>query len=252
MATWCHRMFTGTSGSRSSGAEYLRSGDDWGAGRTVPVSRRDRRGRPRLSFDLDESKLDPPPDREGIVARTALVDHLVAADAAISARRRCAGGLRQDDVVGAVGRAQATAGGVAVSGRARQRPDRAPDLSRRDLGSRRADRAEGVSVTVFTRCRHRRHEGAWSRRSRRCTRRWPLSSTMPMHSPTVACRDIVAELALRLPAGSQLAIGSRGEVPVPVSLLRARARHHGARGRRPRDEWTGGTVAPRGRRCRVR
>ena len=36
------------------------------------------------------------------------------------------------------------------------------------------------------------------------------------------CHDLVAELALRLPPGSQLAIGSRREVPVPVSLLRTR------------------------------
>jgi LuxR family transcriptional regulator, maltose regulon positive regulatory protein len=37
-----------------------------------------------------------------------------------------------------------------------------------------------------------------------------------------ACRDLVAELALRLPSASQLAIGSRREVPVAVSVLRAR------------------------------
>ena len=35
------------------------------------------------------------------------------------------------------------------------------------------------------------------------------------------CPDMVAELALRLPAGSQLAIGSRRPVPVPVPRLRA-------------------------------
>ncbi|MGH8977169.1 MAG: hypothetical protein ACRDV7_03760, partial [Acidimicrobiia bacterium] len=35
------------------------------------------------------------------------------------------------------------------------------------------------------------------------------------------CCDIIAGLALRLPAGSQFAIGSRQEVPVPVSRLRA-------------------------------
>ena len=36
-----------------------------------------------------------------------------------------------------------------------------------------------------------------------------------------AARDIVAELAARLPEGSHLAIGSRHEVPVPVARLRA-------------------------------
>ena len=35
------------------------------------------------------------------------------------------------------------------------------------------------------------------------------------------CRDVIAELAVRLPPGSQLAIGSRHEPPVPVARLRA-------------------------------
>jgi LuxR family maltose regulon positive regulatory protein len=38
------------------------------------------------------------------------------------------------------------------------------------------------------------------------------------------CRDIVAELAARLPFGSQLAIGSRHEPPVAVARLRAQGR----------------------------
>jgi len=37
-----------------------------------------------------------------------------------------------------------------------------------------------------------------------------------------ACRDLVAEMALRLPSGSQLAIGSQRDVPVPMAILRAR------------------------------
>ena len=36
-----------------------------------------------------------------------------------------------------------------------------------------------------------------------------------------ACRDIVAELAVRLPSGSSLAIGSQQELPLPVARLRA-------------------------------
>ena len=35
------------------------------------------------------------------------------------------------------------------------------------------------------------------------------------------CRDMVAEFALRIPEGSELAIGSRQQVPLPVSRLRA-------------------------------
>jgi len=37
----------------------------------------------------------------------------------------------------------------------------------------------------------------------------------------VECRDMVAELAVRLPAGCQLAIGSRHDAPLPVPRLRA-------------------------------
>ena len=37
----------------------------------------------------------------------------------------------------------------------------------------------------------------------------------------VECRDMVAELAFRLPDGFQLAIGSRHDVPLPVPRLRA-------------------------------
>ncbi len=60
-----------------------------------------------------------------------------------------------------------------------------------------------------------------------------VTSLSSMHTPVAVvldnaealtsrgCRDIIAELAIRLPAGSQLAIGSRREVPMPVSLLRA-------------------------------
>ena len=37
----------------------------------------------------------------------------------------------------------------------------------------------------------------------------------------VECRDMVAELAVRLPDGCQLALGSRHDAPLPVPRLRA-------------------------------
>jgi LuxR family transcriptional regulator, maltose regulon positive regulatory protein len=40
----------------------------------------------------------------------------------------------------------------------------------------------------------------------------------------VQCLDAVAELAVQLPTGSQLALGSRSTPPLPVGLLRAQAR----------------------------
>ena len=44
---------------------------------------------------------------------------------------------------------------------------------------------------------------------------------MPRRSPVPASLDMIAELSMRLPEGSQLAIGSRTDVPVPVARLRA-------------------------------
>ena len=41
-----------------------------------------------------------------------------------------------------------------------------------------------------------------------------------LHNPQ--CRDVVAELAVNLPAGAKLAIASREEPPVPLARLRSR------------------------------
>ena len=227
-------------------------GDDSGA---CPACSRVTARSPRTTSDLvragriqARSSPGPPGHRRPHRARRASRRRTPA----LGARRRRAGGLRQDDVAGAVGRAQAAAGGVAVGGRSRQRPDRAPDLSRRGPRSRGADRADGVPV-------------AWLRR----VPAWPsitalVASIASMQAPVAvvldhaealtnrACRDIIAELALRLPAGSQLAIGSRREVPVPVSLLRAQGGIVEIGVDDLAMSGTGGTVAARGRRCRAR
>ena len=79
VATWRHRMFTGASGSRVDRAGTLRSGDDSGAG--PACSRVTARSPGTTSAVVRPGRIQArsPPDREGIVARTALVDRLVAA-----------------------------------------------------------------------------------------------------------------------------------------------------------------------------
>ena len=47
-----------------------------------------------------------------------------------------------------------------------------------------------------------------------------LDQTEALHNPQ--CRDVVAELAVNLPAGAKLAIVSREEPPVPLARLRDR------------------------------
>ena len=222
MATWCHRMFTGrveaVRPARSSFARVTTRAPV----RPAPASRRDRRARPRLSFDLDESKLDPPPDRQGIVARTALVDHLVAA--------------HEPSVLAVVAPAGYGKTTLLAQWAERKQP-RVVWLSADDRDNDPTvlltylavifDRVERIEPRVF---RSLSSPGAGIAGMRAL-----VTSIASMHAPVAVvldnadaltdrrCRDIIAELALRLPAGSQLAIGSRREVPVPVSLLRARA-----------------------------
>ena len=102
----------------------------------------------------------------------------------------------------------------------RQRSGRAADLPRRGL-----DRVEPIDPAVL---RSLGFTGAASRHASRLA-----ASIASMHEPVALvldhaeaitnreCRDMITELALRLPAGSQLAIGSRREVPLPVARLRA-------------------------------
>ena len=73
-----HRLFTARVEAVPTAAVSVARVTSRAAARPTPVSPQSRRTRPRLSFELDESKLDPPQVRQGIVARTALVDHLVA------------------------------------------------------------------------------------------------------------------------------------------------------------------------------
>ncbi len=189
--------------------------------RPIPVSRQGRRTRPRLSFELDESKLEPPPVRQGIVARTALVDHLVA--------------THQPSVIAVVAPAGYGKTTLLAQWAERKQPrmvwlsvdarDNDPTVLLTYLAVL-FDRVERIEPRVF-RSLASPGAGMASIDGAGVVDRVDAGPVAVVLDNAEAltdrrCRDVIAELALRLPTGSQVAIGSRQEVPVPVSLLRAR------------------------------
>ena len=187
----------------------------------APASRVRRRPQPAPLFEVDASKLDPPLLRTGIVDRGALVERLVAApQAAVLA------------VVAPAGYGKTT---LLAQWAAIKRPrlawlsadarDNDPSVLLTHLAVA-LDRVERIDPTVF---RSVATPGAGMAGVGR------LASSISSMSAPIAivldhaealtsrvCRDLVGELAVRLPSGSQLAIGSRQQPPVPVPVLRAR------------------------------
>jgi LuxR family transcriptional regulator, maltose regulon positive regulatory protein len=183
------------------------------------VSRRDRRPSPGPSFELDEFKLHPPQPRPGIIDRTGLVERLLAAE--------------QCPVVAVVAPAGYGKTTLLAQWADRKQP-RVAWLSADDHDNDPAvllmylavalDRVEPIDPGVFRRLATPGTGTAGVTL---------VSSITSMVAPVVMvldhadaltnpeCHDIIAELALRLAPGSQLAIGSRREVPVPLPRLRA-------------------------------
>ena len=189
--------------------------------RPIPVSRQGRWTRPRLSFELDESKLEPPAVRQGIVDRTALVDHLVAThQPSVIAVVAPAGYGKTTLLAQWAERKQPRVVWLSVDAR-----DNDPTVLLTYLAVL-FDRVERVEPKVF---RSLASPGAGMAGLTAL-----VSSIASIQAPVAVvldnaealtdrrCRDVIAELALRLPTGSQVAIGSRQEVPAPVSLLRSR------------------------------
>ena len=183
------------------------------------MSRHGRRAGPRLSFELDESKLGPPRVRQGIVARTDLVERLVAAhQPSVLAVVAPAGYGKTTLLAQWADRKQPRVAWLSVDAR-----DNDPTVLLTYLAVA-LDRVERIEPQVF-RSLASRGAGLASITAlvgSIASRQAPLALVLD-HSEALTnrgCRDILAELALRLPAGSQVAIGSRREVPMPVSLLR--------------------------------
>jgi LuxR family maltose regulon positive regulatory protein len=170
-------------------------------------------------FELDQFKLQPPPPRSGIVARTGIVERLIASD--------------QCQVVAVVAPAGYGKTTLLAQWSERKQP-RVAWLSADDRDNDPAvlltylavalDRVERIDPRVFR---------SLATPGTGIAGVTLVASIMSMVDPVVMvldqadaltnpeCHDIIAELAMRLPVGSQLAIGSRREVPVPVPRLRA-------------------------------
>ena len=171
-------------------------------------------------FALDETKLHPAQFRPGIVSRTAIVERLVAS-----------AGCSVLAVVAPAGYGKTTL----LAQWAEHKQPRVAWLSADDRDNDPAvlltylatalDRIEPLEPMVF---RPTASPGTGVADVIRLA-----ASIAAMHEPVALvldnaevitnpeCRDMIAGLALRLPTGSQLAIGSRQQAPVPVSRLRA-------------------------------
>ncbi len=175
--------------------------------------------RPRPAFDLLESKFRPPAARPGIVIRTALVDRLLAARTPVIA------------VVAPPGYGKTT---LLAQWAERVRPrvawvscddgDNDPVVLLSALAVA-LDRIEAVDPMVF---RALASSGAGitvvpSFVSAIASMHPPVTLVLD-HTEAITnkrCLNTIAEFALRLPHGWQLALASRTDVPLPLARLRA-------------------------------
>jgi LuxR family maltose regulon positive regulatory protein len=172
------------------------------------------------SFDLVESKLRPPLARPGIVARTALIDRLVAASGpAVISVVAPAGYGKTTLLAQWAERKVPRVGWVSVDDR-----DNDPVVLLTYVAVA-LDRVEAIDPRVF---RALASSGAGVEVPRRL-----VAAMAGMGHPVALVidnvevvtnpesLDAIAGLALGLPMGSQLAIGSRDVLPLPTARLRA-------------------------------
>ena len=190
--------------------------------RVVPVLAGDRQSRLGPSFELVESKLHPPSARPGIVSRTVLVERLLASQTTPIIGVVAPAGYGKTTLL-----AQwAERTGRPVAWVSVDRPDNDPVVLLTYLAVA-LDRVEPIDPAVFQALAP---PGA----AILATVVPRLASAVSAMSEPVAvvldhlelldnqeCLDAVAELAVRLPAGSQLVLASRRTPPLPVALLRA-------------------------------
>jgi LuxR family transcriptional regulator, maltose regulon positive regulatory protein len=198
---------------------------DVSAGRRVAPPGGDLRSWLGPSFELLESKLRPPSPRPGNVPRTALVDRLLALDAEPIISVVAPAGYGKTTLLAQwAQRKGRRVGWVSVD-----QHDNDPTVLLTYLAVA-VDRVEPIDPSVFRTL-------AAPRVSTTATVIPGLVAALSAMTQPVAlvldhlelltnmhCLDAVAELAVQLPRGSQLAIGSRSTPPLPVALLRAQGR----------------------------
>jgi LuxR family transcriptional regulator, maltose regulon positive regulatory protein len=187
----------------------------------VPPLAADREPWLGSSFELVESKLHPPSARPGIVPRTALVEQLLAQATPFVGVVAPAGYGKTTLLAQWAERKGDRVAWVSVD-----RPDNDPVVLLSHVAVA-LDRVEPIDPHVFQALAS---QGATT-----------LATVVPRLASAVAamtepvavvldhlelldspeCLDAVAELAVRLPEGSQLLLASRRPPPLPVALLRA-------------------------------
>jgi LuxR family maltose regulon positive regulatory protein len=176
------------------------------------------------SLELVESKLQPPPTRPGIVARTGLVERLLAADAAPVVCVVAPAGYGKTNLLAQW--AQRTAHRVAWVSLDQRDNDPTVLLTYIAVA---LDRFEPIDPGIVGGL-----AGPGASIVDAVSR---LAAAMAAMAQRVAlvldhlellenqeCLDAVAELAARLPEGVQLLVASRVRPPLPVALLRAQGR----------------------------
>ena len=174
----------------------------------------------KAPFDVSESKLRVPSARPGIVSRTELVARLLAHDTPSVVSVVAPPGYGKTTLLAQWAERKAPrVGWVSVDN-----PDNDPAVLLTYLALA-LDRIEPLDPAVF---RALASSGAAIEVPRRL-----VSAIASMGRPVTLvidhlealtnreCSDAIAALALGMPPGSQLAIGSRHELPVPVARLRA-------------------------------
>jgi LuxR family transcriptional regulator, maltose regulon positive regulatory protein len=190
--------------------------------RVVPVLEGDRQSWLGPSFEPIEFKLHPPSGRPGIVSRTVLVERLLASHAEPIVCVVAPAGYGKTTLL-----AQwAERKGRRVAWVSVDRRDNDPvvllsylavaldRVEPIDPGVFQALAAPGVSVPATVVPRFASAVSAMTE---------PVAVVLD-HVELLdnrECLDVVAELAVRLPAGSQLVLASRRTPPLPVALLRA-------------------------------
>jgi LuxR family maltose regulon positive regulatory protein len=186
------------------------------------ISGADHRAAPRLAFELRESKFHPPAARPGIVIRTALVNRLAATQSPIITVTAPPG----------YGKTMLLAQwaelvGPRVAWVSCDDRDNDPVVLLSALAVA-LDRIEPIDPTIFSAL-------VSSGADITVVPRF-VSAIAAMHQPVTLvldhaeavtnkqCLNTIAEFALRLPPGWQLAMASRAGVPLPVARLRAQGR----------------------------
>jgi LuxR family maltose regulon positive regulatory protein len=167
-----------------------------------------------------ESKLRPPWVRPGIVSRTALVDRLLASHRVPVVSVVAPAGYGKTTLLAQWAERRGHTGWVSLDERDNDPEtllacvaaalDRVEAIDPKLLRTRWL-RGSAIAATAVTRL-----AGAMSAMTE------PVALILD-HVELVSsqeCRDAVAELALHLPAGSQLAIATRGAPPLPMARLR--------------------------------